>query len=760
MTVQVQTPYNAYTVSSPTTVFPYTFRLLSTDDLIVTVDGVTKLLGSDYTVSGVGADAGGNVTFLSALTTGAVLLKRSIALQRLTDYQNLGDFRAQVVNADFDRIVMALQDVGESNSRALRLPIGDATSPELVENVAARANKLLGFDNAGKPYAAVPASDSAQALRLDLIGNAEGLGADKTGNGIKRVISIPAVRLLTAATIVPALLIDGASGGPLYYDSVDTATADDSVSVFVDTAGKRWKRPGLGPWTAAQALAVGSGDEATALQNLLNKLTARLQNKAYTSSAALTLPANSRLEGEGPATSITCTGATNVMNVNAGSVLAKLKLISTSTVQGINVSANTTNLLIEDVDLSIVPVALSAGHGIQCNAPGCSSHRISRVRMRIFGYGVLYNTLAAGMNRLVIEGVDIESQNADAITINSPTAGAAGRITDVVIGNSVLSALHTGAAVNAGFGVSLAHVARVAVSNLVILESRVAAIHVEDASQYVSLSNIVGYNCYANGIEIILGSLSGDTNWTPVSITGGQMVSANKATDKSGLRLLQDTTGAPQQTTVSGLIVDGFDYGVYLGGSNTANPNSVFNVDMTVRNCNNAVAYVGANLTHRGTIVVDTVNYLVYTADSGGRQIRLGFFECRQKPALGIINRTVGISGAAIVIEGFSWNTTFSHPGGVKTFFNLFALPTTMYGTLSVTLQDTATVGSFVSYEGTVAWDGTTLTVTDLRRTVGGGYTSGAPSVQAAAGQIQFGYFNAGVTTTTAQIKFVGEYYG
>jgi hypothetical protein len=119
MTVAIQTPSNRYSYAG-SSLFVYAFQVLQAADLVVAVDGVVKTQGVDYTLTGVGAQAGGTVTYLSALTIGQIVtLYRSTALARSTDYQNNGDFLSATVNADFDRLWMALQE-GRERHRAAR----------------------------------------------------------------------------------------------------------------------------------------------------------------------------------------------------------------------------------------------------------------------------------------------------------------------------------------------------------------------------------------------------------------------------------------------------------------------------------------------------------------------------------------------------------------------------------------------------------------------------------------------------------------
>lgn len=147
MSVGSGVPYNAHTGNGLTTVFAYGFTLLDAADLVVTIDGVVT---SAYTVSGIGVAAGGSVAFSSAPANGAdVLLQRVIQLVRATEYPTNGDLLAETVNADFDRLWMAVQNTDADGTRAIRVPEVGAL-PELPA-AAARANKMLGFGSGGAP---------------------------------------------------------------------------------------------------------------------------------------------------------------------------------------------------------------------------------------------------------------------------------------------------------------------------------------------------------------------------------------------------------------------------------------------------------------------------------------------------------------------------------------------------------------------------------------------------------------------------------
>lgn len=151
MTVLDNTPRDQYTATASQTVFPYTFEIAAIGDIKVLQNGVLINQGAgagEYGVSGVGVDTGGNVTLVTGATAGDVLtLYRDMALNRLTSYNNAGDFLAADVNNDFDRLWLALQQNTGNIDRALVAPDSDPTNIDMtIPDKAARLDKLLKFN--------------------------------------------------------------------------------------------------------------------------------------------------------------------------------------------------------------------------------------------------------------------------------------------------------------------------------------------------------------------------------------------------------------------------------------------------------------------------------------------------------------------------------------------------------------------------------------------------------------------------------------
>ena len=151
MTVADNTSRNQYTATSGQTVFAYTFEIVDKDDIVVLKNGTTLSEGTDYTVSNVGNDSGGNVTLTVGATTGDILtLYRDMPYSRTQNYTNSGDFLASEVNSDFDSLWLAGEQTNRAFEQSVRKPItdSDSISMELPE-ASSRANKLLGFDATG-----------------------------------------------------------------------------------------------------------------------------------------------------------------------------------------------------------------------------------------------------------------------------------------------------------------------------------------------------------------------------------------------------------------------------------------------------------------------------------------------------------------------------------------------------------------------------------------------------------------------------------
>ena len=151
MTVADNTSRNQYTATSGQTVFAYTFEIVDKSHIVVLKNGTKLSEGTNYTVSNVGNDSGGNITLTEGATTGDIMtFYRDMPYSRTQNYTNSGDFLASEVNSDFDDLWLAGEQTDRSFSQSIRKPIVDSDSVSMeLPTAPYRANKLLGFTSTG-----------------------------------------------------------------------------------------------------------------------------------------------------------------------------------------------------------------------------------------------------------------------------------------------------------------------------------------------------------------------------------------------------------------------------------------------------------------------------------------------------------------------------------------------------------------------------------------------------------------------------------
>jgi len=122
MKVADVTPRNNYTGNDSVVDFAYGFAILDQDDIEVLLDGVVQTITTNYTVSGVGNEAGGTVTMVTAPATGVkVALLRKQPLEQQSSYIAAEEFPNTRVENDYSKVWMRLQQHAEWLGRCLAL---------------------------------------------------------------------------------------------------------------------------------------------------------------------------------------------------------------------------------------------------------------------------------------------------------------------------------------------------------------------------------------------------------------------------------------------------------------------------------------------------------------------------------------------------------------------------------------------------------------------------------------------------------------
>lgn len=147
MSVQPGQTFKRYDANGLATVYAIPFLLLDAADLQITLNGTPVTTG--FTLSGIG-NPQSSCTF-SNPPTGDLLFQMVVPFQRLADYQINGDFLAQTVNRDFDRLWLAVKQLNRDSNRALTVSLLEPEGIPPLPVKAVRGLKMLAFDAAGNP---------------------------------------------------------------------------------------------------------------------------------------------------------------------------------------------------------------------------------------------------------------------------------------------------------------------------------------------------------------------------------------------------------------------------------------------------------------------------------------------------------------------------------------------------------------------------------------------------------------------------------
>lgn len=153
MTIPNENIENNYVGNGVATTFAYTFPIFEDADIVVTradTDGVETVLtlGTDYTVTGAGLSAGGNVVLASALASNYLLnVTSNTAKTQTYDIRSNPTYRPDNMERALDRQVRMIQEVGRETDKAVRLAVTQTgVNPRLP---LADAGKIIGWREDG-----------------------------------------------------------------------------------------------------------------------------------------------------------------------------------------------------------------------------------------------------------------------------------------------------------------------------------------------------------------------------------------------------------------------------------------------------------------------------------------------------------------------------------------------------------------------------------------------------------------------------------
>lgn len=307
MAVSTTTAKTQYNGNGSTTVFSIPWYFLANSQVVVITTVVAtgvetvKTLTTHYTLSGAANPVGGSLTMLSAPATGTkVTIYRNMPFTQPTDYVADDAFNPETVEADFDRVIMTVQQLQDQVNRCLQYPRSETTDVDdaTLDLAAQRADTVLGFDSDGAvtlipsdessavaaaASAVAAAVSAAAALASQIAAAASAASASAIASGVLTTkgdlagYSTVVARLAVGANNT-ALFADSALALGVGYKTIDLSTARVTGTLTVDKGGTGLAAIG----TALQQIRVNAG--ATAIEYFTDTGSATLPT-GYTSSA-------------------------------------------------------------------------------------------------------------------------------------------------------------------------------------------------------------------------------------------------------------------------------------------------------------------------------------------------------------------------------------------------------------------------------------------------------------------------------------------
>lgn len=304
MTVSSTNNRVSYAGNGTTTAFPFSYYFLSTSDLLVTTidaSGVvsTKVLNSDYTVSGTPATngtypSGGTVNFTVAPATGlTVSIVRIPAATQATHWTDTDTPKETA----FDKLTLLVQRLFDLSSRTPTLPDGVTSTFSNTLPTVLTPNYGLAVNSGGNGWTLVPVAGggSVTSVALSAPGELSVSGTPITSSGTLTLswasqtqnkvfaspngsTGTPSFRALVAADI-PSLSLTSQSSGAALNGQVLVANGSGGVTFS--------SLPGSGTVTSVSLSLPGiftvSGSPVTGSGTLTAVLASQAQNLVFAS---------------------------------------------------------------------------------------------------------------------------------------------------------------------------------------------------------------------------------------------------------------------------------------------------------------------------------------------------------------------------------------------------------------------------------------------------------------------------------------------
>ena len=287
MTISTTTIKNSYSGNNSTSAFNYTFKIAAASEMQVIIRSSSgtetiKTLTTHYTISGINNAGGGAVTFQSGHIPASgetVILRRVTAQTQAMDLIDNDPMSADTIETAHDKSIALIQELQEQINRSLKVSrTATITTPEITDDAAARAGKLLGFDSTGNALdatidgsgvavSATNAANSATAAANSATASASSAtAAENAKNAAEAALDTFDDDFLGAKSSNPSVDNDGnaLTDGALYFD-----TTNNVMKVY-DLGNTQWLQ--LTPTSSQQTNINAAVSNATNINNVAGQI--------------------------------------------------------------------------------------------------------------------------------------------------------------------------------------------------------------------------------------------------------------------------------------------------------------------------------------------------------------------------------------------------------------------------------------------------------------------------------------------------------